>query len=122
MMKTQTVCYPYSLESKFLPTRVASTHWVDGLLQKSNVEFEKLIMTDTLVSQKIVHPMEKFQGKVQSLVSSRLIQTTDRLWKIAFLFGDEWHYWKKELEEFEFTMQDTIGELLAVESWEEEPE
>lgn len=79
-------------------------------------------MTDTLVNQQIVHPMEKFQGKVQSLVNSRLIQPTDRLWKIAFLFGDDWAYWKKELEEFEFTMQDTIGELLAVESWEEDPE
>ena len=79
-------------------------------------------MTDTLVNQQIVHPMEKFQGKVQSLVNSRLIQPTDRLWKIAFLFGDDWTYWKKELEEFEFTMQDTIGELLAVESWEEDPE
>lgn len=79
-------------------------------------------MTDTLVSQQVVHPMEKFQGKVQSLVSSRLIQPTDRLWKIAFLFGDDWAYWKRELEEFEFTMQDTIGDLLAVESWEEDPE
>ncbi|MEO0491460.1 MAG: DUF4327 family protein, partial [Cyanobacteria bacterium J06659_2] len=47
------------------------------------------------MSQQVVHPMEKFQGKVQSLVSSRLIQPTDRLWKIAFLFGDDWAYWKR---------------------------
>jgi hypothetical protein len=36
------------------------------------------------------------------------------------LFGDEWRYWRKELEDFEFSTQDPISDLLAVESWEEE--
>ncbi|MFE4105312.1 DUF4327 family protein [Almyronema epifaneia] len=68
----------------------------------------------------VVHPMVKFQRKVKSLVDSGVIQPSDSLWKIAFLFGDDWSHWKQELEEFEFSMQDPIGDLLAVESWEEE--
>ena len=63
--------------------------------------------------------MAKFQRQVKSLVDSKVIQPTDRLWKIAFLFNDDWDHWKKELEEFDFSMQDSIEELLAVESWEE---
>lgn len=66
--------------------------------------------------------MAKFQRKVRSLVETKAIQTTDSLWKIAFIFGDKWPHWKAELESFEFTMQDSIGDLLAVESWEEEDE
>lgn len=72
------------------------------------------------MSQQVIHPMVKFQRQVQSLVNSNIIKPSDSLWKIALLFGDEWAYWKKELEEFEFTMQDSIQDLLAVESWEEE--
>ncbi len=67
-----------------------------------------------------VHPMEKFQRKVRSLVETKAIAPTDSLWKIAFIFGDKWAHWKAELESFDFTMQDTIGDLLAVECWEEE--
>ena len=77
-------------------------------------------MTDTLVNSSLVHPMEKFQLKVNSLFDSKMTRQSDRFWKIAFLFGDEWSYWKKELEEFEFTMKDSISELLEVESWEED--
>ena len=58
--------------------------------------------------------------QVQSLVESDVIKPTDKLWKIAFLFRDNWEHWKHELEEFEFSMQDPISALLAVESWEEE--
>ena len=76
-------------------------------------------MTNT-TNQAVVHPMVKFQKKVKSLVDSSVVQTSDRIWKIAFLFGDDWPHWKHELEEFEFSMQDSIGDLLAVESWEEE--
>jgi hypothetical protein len=72
------------------------------------------------MSQQVIHPMVKFQRQVQSLVNSNIIKPSDSLWKIALLFGDEWAYWKKELEEFEFTMQDSIQDLLTVESWEEE--
>lgn len=72
------------------------------------------------MSQQVTHPMVKFQRQVRSLVDSKIIGPQDRLWKIALLFGDEWSHWKRELEEFEFTMQDTIGDLLAVETWEDE--
>ncbi|MEA5463819.1 DUF4327 family protein [Leptothoe sp. PORK10 BA2] len=67
-----------------------------------------------------LHPMAKFQRQVKSLVESDVIKPTDKLWKIAFLFRDNWQHWKHELEEFEFSMQDPISALLAVESWEEE--
>ncbi|MGJ3248774.1 MAG: DUF4327 family protein [Elainellaceae cyanobacterium] len=70
--------------------------------------------------QQVIHPMVKFQRKVRSLVDSKVIRQNDRLWKVALLFGDEWSYWKRELEEFEFSMQDPISSLLAVESWEED--
>lgn len=68
------------------------------------------------------HPMAKFQRKVRSLVDTKAIQPTDSLWKIAFIFGDKWPHWKSELESFDFTMQDSIGDLLAVDCWEEEDE
>jgi Domain of unknown function (DUF4327) len=68
----------------------------------------------------VAHPMEKLQRQVRSLVDKKLIRSTDSLWKIALLYGDEWVYWKKELLSFEFTMQDPVSYLLAVESWEEE--
>ncbi|MEM7770255.1 MAG: DUF4327 family protein [Cyanobacteria bacterium P01_E01_bin.6] len=70
--------------------------------------------------QQVMHPMVKFQRKVQSLVDSNVIQSSERLWKISFLYGDEWSHWKQELEEFGFTMQDSIKDLLIVETWEEE--
>ncbi|NEP18536.1 MAG: DUF4327 family protein [Leptolyngbya sp. SIO4C1] len=73
-----------------------------------------------MLQQSTVHPMAKFQRQVQSLVDSKVIQPADRLWKIAFLFNDSWAYWKQELEDFEFSMQDPISDLLAVESWEDE--
>lgn len=64
--------------------------------------------------------MVKFQRKVRSLVESNVIKPSDSIWKIAFLYGEDWPHWKKELQEFDFTMQDPIGELLAVETWEED--
>jgi hypothetical protein len=64
--------------------------------------------------------MEKLQRQVHSLVKSDLIKPTDSLWKIAFLYGAEWEYWKRELLEFGFSMQDPISELLAVEGWDED--
>lgn len=72
------------------------------------------------MTQQVTHPMVKMQRQVQSLVDSKIIKPTDSLWKIAFLYGDEWSYWKKELLEFGFTMQDPIGDLLTVEAWDEE--
>ena len=63
--------------------------------------------------------MVKLQRQVRSLVDRQLMKPTDGLWKIAFLYGEEWAYWRKELEEFEFTMQDPVSEFLSVEEWEE---
>ncbi|MEM8611615.1 MAG: DUF4327 family protein [Cyanobacteria bacterium P01_H01_bin.105] len=74
----------------------------------------------TTAAPLVLHPMAKFQRQVQSLVETDVIKTTDKIWKIAFLFRDRWEHWKHELEEFEFSMQDPISDLLAVESWEEE--
>ncbi|NJO42937.1 MAG: DUF4327 family protein [Cyanobacteria bacterium CRU_2_1] len=71
------------------------------------------------MSQQVAHPMEKFQRQVRSLVQSKLVKPTDSLWKIALLFGEEWSFWKRELEDFGFSMQDPISELLLVETWEE---
>lgn len=63
--------------------------------------------------------MGKLQRQVQSLVDSKLIQKSDSIWKIALLYGDEWSHWKQELEDFGFATQDSIEELLLVETWEE---
>jgi hypothetical protein len=63
--------------------------------------------------------MVKLQRQVRSLVESNLLKPTDRLWKIALLYGKDWSYWKNELEDFDFSMQDPISDLLAVETWEE---
>jgi Domain of unknown function (DUF4327) len=76
-------------------------------------------MRKTATEQQVIHPMVKFQRQVRSLIESKVIKPTDRLWKIALLYGDEWSYWKRELEDFDFSMQDPISDLLAVESWEE---
>lgn len=72
------------------------------------------------MNQQVIHPMEKLQRQVRSLVESKILKPTDSLWKISLLYGDDWSYWKKELQEFEFSMQDPVSELLAVETWEEE--
>jgi Domain of unknown function (DUF4327) len=71
------------------------------------------------MNQQVAQPMEKFQRQVRSLVDAKVIRSTDKLWKIALLYGDDWSYWKRELEDFDFSMQDLIGDLLAVESWED---
>ena len=75
-----------------------------------------------VTSSVATHPMAKFQRKVRSLVETKAIQPTDSLWKIAFIFGEKWPHWKAELEAFDFTMQDTISDLLAVDCWEEDEE
>ena len=72
------------------------------------------------MTQQVAHPMVKLQRQVRSLVNSKLLKPTDSLWKIALLYGDEWAYWKQELQAFEFTMQDPVSDLLSVETWEEE--
>jgi Domain of unknown function (DUF4327) len=72
------------------------------------------------MNQQVIHPMVKLQRHVRSLVDSQIVKPTDSIWKIAFLYGDEWQFWKQELQEFEFSMQDPISELLAVEAWDED--
>lgn len=65
--------------------------------------------------------MAKFQRQVESLVNkSKLIKPEDPIWKIAFLFGDDWAHWRHELEEFDFTVQDPIRDLLSVNVWEDD--
>lgn len=71
------------------------------------------------MNQQVMHPMVKFQRKIGSLVSSNVMKPTDQLWKIAFLYGDDWSYWKSELEDFGFSTKDKINDLLVVESWED---
>ena len=72
------------------------------------------------MTQQVAHPMVKFQRKVASLVESKVLKPNDSLWKLALLYGDQWGYWKEELLEFEFTMQDPVSEVLNVEAWDEE--
>ncbi len=77
-------------------------------------------MVEAGMTQQVLHPMVKFQRQVRSLVESNKLKTTDSLWKIAFLYGNEWSYWKQELLDFGFTTQDPIADLLAVEAWDED--
>ncbi|KAM3090069.1 DUF4327 family protein [Phormidesmis sp. 146-35] len=72
------------------------------------------------MTQQVAHPMVKLQRQVRSLVDSKLLKPSDSLWKIALLYGDEWAYWKQELQAFDFTMQDPVSDLLSVDSWEED--
>ncbi|OCQ95502.1 DUF4327 domain-containing protein [Oscillatoriales cyanobacterium USR001] len=72
------------------------------------------------MSQQVIHQMVKFQRQVNSLVKSNIIKPTDSLWKIALLYGDEWAYWKQQLIEFGFSMQDPVSDLLVVEGWDED--
>lgn len=68
----------------------------------------------------VAHPMVKLQRKVSSLVEAKVLKPSDSIWKIALLYGDNWAYWKQELQEFGFTVQDPVSELLMVEAWDEE--
>ncbi|HEY9846398.1 MAG TPA: DUF4327 family protein [Candidatus Caenarcaniphilales bacterium] len=77
-------------------------------------------MVEDSMTQQVTHPMVKFQRQVRSLVEANLLKTTDRLWKVALLYGEEWPYWKHELQDFGFTMRDPVSELLAVEAWDDE--
>jgi Domain of unknown function (DUF4327) len=72
------------------------------------------------MTQQVTHPMVKLQRNARSLVDSQIVKPSDSIWKIALLFGNEWQYWKQELLEFGFTMQDPLSDLLSVESWDEE--
>jgi hypothetical protein len=69
--------------------------------------------------QQVAHPMVKMQHQVKSLVESNIIKPTDSIWKIALLYGDKWSFWKKELLDFGFSLQDPVSELLSVEGWDE---
>ncbi|MEE3718972.1 DUF4327 family protein [Tumidithrix elongata RA019] len=72
------------------------------------------------MNTQVAHPMVKFQNQVRSLVKSKLVKPSDRLWQISLIFGDEWQHWKQELSEFGFSTQDVISSLLEVEAWDEE--
>ena len=77
-------------------------------------------MTKDVMNQQVIHPMVKLQRQVRSLVESKLLKPTDSIWKIALLYGDDWAFWKQELLAYDFTMQDPVSHLLAVESWEDD--
>jgi hypothetical protein len=64
--------------------------------------------------------MVKLQRKISSLLESKVLKPTDSIGKIALLYGDQWSYWKKELIDFGFSMQDPVSELLLVDSWDDE--
>ena len=72
------------------------------------------------MTKQVAHPMVKLQRQVQSLINSKLLKPTDSIWKIALLYGNEWSYWKNELVEFGFSMQDPVQDLIAVDEWDEE--
>ena len=72
-----------------------------------------------MTTKQVAHPMLKLQRKVSSLVESNIIKPEDNIGKIALLFGDKWAYWKEELQAFDFSMKDTIEELLLVEDWDD---
>ena len=72
------------------------------------------------MTNQVAHPMEQFQVKLSKLVEANLLKPSDGIWKAAFLYGDQWHYWKQELFDFGFTTQDPVSEVLAVEIWDEE--
>jgi hypothetical protein len=77
-------------------------------------------MKSKVMAQPVIHPMVKFQHHARSLVESKIIKPNDSIWKIALLYGNEWPYWKQELLDFGFSMQDPVSELLVVEAWDEE--
>ena len=72
------------------------------------------------MTKQVAHPMFKLQRKVSSLVQSNIVKPEDNLSKIALLLGSDWQYWKNELIDFNFSLQDPIQELLLVEDWDEE--
>ncbi|NOK70964.1 MAG: DUF4327 family protein [Chloroflexi bacterium AL-N10] len=72
------------------------------------------------MTNKVAHPMVKLQRKVSSLINSKVLKPEDSIGKIALLYGDDWIYWKKELQDFGFKMQDPVRELLLVDQWDEE--
>ena len=71
------------------------------------------------MTQQVLHPMVKLQRHARSLVDSGKLKPTDSLWKIALLYAEDWPYWKQELLDFGFSMQDQIHELLLVEAWDD---
>ncbi len=89
------------------------------LLKRAFVQFSKRKLIESMTNQ-VAHPMMKFQRKVSSLVESNVLKPSDSLWKLALLYGNDWSYWKKELLEFGFTMQDPVSEVLVVEAWDED--
>ena len=72
------------------------------------------------MTNQVAHPMMKLQRKVSSLVESKIVQPGDRIGKIALLLGNDWSYWKNELLDFDFSLKDSIQELLSVEDWDED--
>jgi len=66
------------------------------------------------------HPMVKLQSKLRSLVKSGILKPSDRIGKIALLYGDDWSFLQQELDDFGFSLQDPIDDVLVVETWEDD--
>lgn len=73
-----------------------------------------------MTKQAVAHPMVKFQRKASKWIDAKVVKPGDSIWKLALLYGDEWTYWKQELLDFGFSMQDPLSEVVAVEAWDEE--
>jgi Domain of unknown function (DUF4327) len=73
-----------------------------------------------MTTKQVAYPMVKFQRKAASLVESKVMKSSDNIWKLALLYGDEWPYWKQELLDFGFSMNDTVNDILVVEQWDED--
>ena len=71
-------------------------------------------------NHQVIHPMVKLQQRVASLVNSRIIQPDDNIAKIALLFGSEWSFLKSELLAYGFSLEDSVRDLLVVQTWDDE--
>ena len=113
---------PVCLGCVYLATlsRLPAKHFTQPI--QSNFMTTQSTAAPSLSNPVVAHPMADFQRKVCSLVETKSVQPSDSLWKIAFIFGDKWPHWKSELEAFDFSTRDAIGDLLAVECWEEDEE
>ena len=88
------------------PNKLFNQHIIVGIIER--------------MTKQVAHPMMKLQRQVSSLVRSKIVDPSDRIGKIALLLGNDWSYWKNELLDFDFSLQDSIKELLDVEDWDED--
>ena len=59
------------------------------LLTRAFVKFSKHELIESMTN-KVAHPMMKFQRKVSLLVESKVLKPSDSIWKLALLYENEW--------------------------------